>query len=377
MNKLQFSILKEQWNARVWQITLNGIKVQTPIFMPVWTKATIKGLILDLLQDPQRIGEWIEIINIILANTFHCYLRPGDKIIQESWWIQQFEQRPGLILTDSGWFQVFSLWLKDKKHINQAHKHDINMKLTEDGVKFHSPYDWSKHLFTPEGVVDIQCNFWSDIMMMLDVCSPANDDKDTIRSDMDMTHRRAQRAYTHFERKYNNSKWVLFPIIQWWWHKDLRDISLQALTPFAKDGIAVWWVSVWESRDKIEDIVQYLWPKLPKNKPRYLMGVWTPQDLLFAIEQGFDMFDCVLATRLGRHGVMFSDDGNLHITNARFKNDHEPFSTLSPKLSRYSRAYVHHLIKEWETLWWILLSVHNIVYLHKMLSDRKQKVLQS
>lgn len=249
------------------------------------------------------------------------------------------------------------------------------MKLKEEWVHFRSPYDGSKHIFTPENVVDIQNNFGSDIMMMLDVCSPADADKKTIHQHMDRTHRRAKRAFDHFMPQYDESRGVLFPIIQWWSHLDLREKSIQALTPFATDWIAVGWVSVGESKEKIQEVVAFTWPKLPKNKPRYLMGIGTPEDILHAIEQGFDMFDCVLATRLGRHSVMFSDEGNIHITNTKYKKDFSSFSKLSEWLGKYSKAYIHHLIKEKEMLGWILLSLHNILYLHQMLEKWKKDIL--
>lgn len=375
MTKLWFSIRKERGNARVWSITLNGVTLQTPIFMPVGTKATIKWLFLELLQDPYRIGEHNDIINLILANTFHLYLRPGDDIIKDAWWLHTFENRPWLILTDSGWFQVFSLGLENKNTTMWSHA--IGMKLKEEWVFFRSPYDGSKHIFTPENVVDIQNNFGSDIMMMLDVCSPANADKKTIHQHMDRTHRRAKRAYDHFMPKYNTSRGVLFPIVQWGSHLDLREQSIKMLTPLATDGIAVGWVSVWESKEKIQEVVAFTWPKLPKDKPRYLMGIWTPEDILHAVEQWFDMFDCVLATRLGRHGVMFSDEWKIHITNTKYRKDFSPFSTLSLWLSKYSKAYIHHLIKEKEMLGWILLSLHNILYLHHVLEKWKKNLLSN
>lgn len=374
MGKLNFKVIKQRGNARVWELSLNGTKLTTPIFMPVGTKATIKGLFLDVLQDPRYIGD-LEPIRCILANTFHCYLRPWDELIKNSWWLHTFENRGNLILTDSGGFQVFSLGLNKTADEDWKHTHAIRMKLKEEGVHFRSPHDGSKHFFSPENVVDIQSNFWSDIMMMLDVCSPAHADKKTVTKHMHMTHRRAQRAYDHFMPKYNETRWVLFPIVQWGIHKDLREESIEFLSKLAYDGIAVGWVSVGEEKEKIQEIVAFTGPKLPADKPHYLMGVGTPEDLLFAIEQGFDMFDCVLATRLWRHGVMFSEQGNVHIKNAKFKKDFSPICTFSPELSKYSKAYVHHLIREGEMLGWIILSLHNILYLHKLLEDWKKNML--
>ena len=178
MGKLDFKILKQKWNARVGQITLNGVTLTTPVFMPVGTKATIKGIALDMLKDPTYIGDQNP-ITLILANTFHLYLRPGDELIKKAGWLHEFEHwQDGLILTDSGGFQVFSLWLDSKR--TEGHSHNVKMKLMEEWVKFSSPYDGSKHMFTPEKVVDIQSNLGSDIMMVLDVCSPADADKKTI-----------------------------------------------------------------------------------------------------------------------------------------------------------------------------------------------------
>ena len=380
MSKLQFKILKQKWNARVWEITLNGITLKTPIFMPVGTKATIKGLILDILQDPKYIGTNIEPIKLILANTFHLYLRPGSKIIHDAWWLHNFENRKeGLILTDSWWFQVFSLGLANQKFNNEKHSHKVWMKLTEDGVKFTSPYDGSKHIFTPENVVDTQCEFWSDIMMVLDVCSPAWADKKTIEKHIAMTHRRAKRAFDHFKPKYDSVRGVLFPIVQWWSYLDLRKESADFLSQFAWDWIAIWWVSVGESKELIQEVVSYTAPLLPNDKPRYLMWVGTPEDLLYWIEQWIDMFDCVTATRLWRHGIAFSDHWNIKITNAKYKTD---YTSLTDNCDCYtcknfSKAYLCHLIREQETLWWALVWLHNIVYLNRILEDWKKNFLKN
>ena len=381
MNKLKFKILKQKWEARVWQITLNGVTLTTPVFMPVWTKATIKWMVLDMLKDPKYIWDLSE-IQLILANTFHLYLRPGDQLIKEAWWLHTFENRDKLILTDSGGFQVFSLGLGKNderwKMNNEWWWHDVKMKLTENGVKFRSPYDGSKHEFTPEGVVDIQCNFWSDIMMVLDVCSPTDATKTVIQKHMNMTHRRAKRAFDHFKPKYNDARGVLFPIVQWGIYKDLRQESVDFLSQYAWDGIAVGWVSVWEKKELIREIVEFTWPKLPADKPRYLMGVGVPGDILHAMDNGFDMFDCVLPTRLWRHGQAFCDDGNIKINNAKYTND---FTPLTPNCDCYTcknftKAYLHHLIKEKEMLWGILLSLHNIVYLHRLVEDWKKDMLK-
>ena len=375
-HKLQFKILKQRGNARVGEITLNGVTLQTPIFMPVGTKATIKGMILDLLRDPHYIGTNIEPIKLILANTFHLYLHPGSQLIKEAGGLHQFENRKdGLILTDSGGFQVFSLWLSKKQSENFSHQ--VKLKLTEDGVKFSSPYDGSKHFFSPENVVDTQIEFWSDIMMVLDVCSPWNEEKKRVERQMQMTHRWAKRAYDYFQEKYEQARGVLFPIVQGGSFLDLRQQSIDFLSPLARDGIAIGGVSVGEEKEKVQEVVAYTAPKLPQDKPRYLMGVGTPEDLLFGIEQGIDMFDCVSATRLGRHGIIFSDEGNIKITNARFAKDFTPLTSNCDCYACrcFTKAYFHHLLREKETLGGILLGLHNIVYLNRILEDWKKKML--
>ncbi|PZM87633.1 MAG: tRNA guanosine(34) transglycosylase Tgt [candidate division SR1 bacterium] len=376
MSKLDFKILKQKGNARVGEISLNGVRLQTPVFMPVGTKATIKGLILDILQDPKYIGQQIPPINLILANTFHLYLRPGSKIVQATGGLHQFENwKNGLILTDSGGFQVFSLGLSNQKFNDQKHTHKVGIKLTEEGVKFRSPYDGSKHIFTPENVVDTQIELGSDIMMVLDVCSPAGSDRRTIEKHIAMTHRRAKRAFDHFHPKYEEARGVLFPIVQGGSYLDLRTQSAEYLSQFARDGIAIGGVSVGESRELIEQVIAHTTPLLPQDKPRYLMGVGTPEDLRFAIEQGVDMFDCVAATRLGRHGIAFSDQGNIKITNSDFRTDFSPLTENCDcyTCKNFTKAYLCHLIREKETLGGSLVGLHNIVYLNRILEDwRKQ-----
>ena len=375
-NKLKFTILKQRGNARVGEIELNGVKIQTPIFMPVGTKATIKWLILDILRDSHYIWTHIEPIKLILANTFHLYLRPGNELIKAAGWLHKFENwEDGLILTDSGGFQVFSLWLAKKNE--WWFSHNVRMKLTEEWVRFSSPHDGSKHFFTPEKVVDIQSDFGSDIMMVLDVCSPGDADKKHTAKQMEMTHRWAKRAFEHFGPKYDETRGVLFPIVQWWTYLDLRQESLETLSQYARDGIAIGWVSVGEERSKVEEVIQYTAPKLPNDKPRYLMWVWTPEDFRFAIEQWIDMFDCVSATRLWRHGIIFSDEWNIKITNAKYARDFSPLtSNCDCYACRYlTKAYFHHLLREKEVLWWALLWLHNIVYLERILEDWKKKFL--
>ena len=365
--KLKFKVLATKWNARAGEFTLNGVTIQTPVFMPVWTKATIKGLILDLLRDPKYIKD-LPPINLILANTFHLFLHPWAETVQKAGWLHKFENWDQLILTDSGWFQAFSLakWKSGKSLA----------KLTPDGVKFRSPSDGSAHFFSPEWTVDTQCLLWSDIMMMLDVCSPAWITKKKYYYQMKTTHERARRQYEHFMKKYDETRGVLFPIVQWWTYEDLREESLAALLPFAHDGIAVWGVSVGESYEDICRVMHYIWPKLPEDTPRYIMGIWTPESVREAILAWFDMFDCVLPTRLGRHGTAMTDEWNIRLSNAKYKNDFTPLDDSDSFVSKhYTKAYLHHLVKENEMLWWILLSLHNIMYLHRLVTKMREEIL--
>ncbi len=406
MSKVQFRLVKEHGNARVGELTLNGVTLQTPVFMPVGTKATIKWLILDMLRDPRYIGDLPE-IKLILANTFHLYLRPGEDLIERAWWLHRFENRDGLILTDSWWFQVFSLGWNNTLQgdsFEQGHidwdKHSVGMKVTDEGVAFRSPHDGSKHFFSPEGTVDIQCALGSDIMMMLDVCSSAWASKQVYLRDMNRTHAWAERQYHHHQWKYDKVRWVLFPIVQWGTDLTLRQKSIDALSPFAPDWIAVWWVSVGEELELKRSVLAFCGPKLPAHTPRYAMGIWTPEDILYSISEWFDMFDCVLSTRLWRHWVAFGDSDTVSsrealssfsdnttsmelwwwktkLRNARYKEDFGPLHKYCPcyTCQNFSRAYLNHLVKEKEMLAGTLLSLHNIVYLHWMLEERKKDML--
>ncbi len=372
MSKLQFTVHWQSWYTRAWTFTLNGVTVQTPAFMPVWTKGTVKGIPLWLLQDPAYMGPNIP-NNIILNNTLHLYLRPGDKVVKEQGWVHQFIQRDKLILTDSGGFQVFSLGLSKTKTGKAL------VKIHEDSVVFTSPYDGSKHTFTPKGTVDIQCNLGSDIMMMLDVCAPVVDiSKKKVEHYMNQTHRRAKEQFEYMQTKYDQVKWVLFPIVQGWLYTDLRAQSIETLSAYARDGIAVGWLSVGETLEEMEAVLAHIAPLLPQDKPRYLMGVGTPESLLLWIKYGFDMFDCVAPTRLGRHGVAYKLGGNLKLTHARFRNDQETW--LAPDCQchtckTYTRGYLHHLFNEGEMLWWVLLSIHNLAYLQLLCQQQRNNII--
>lgn len=309
-------------------------------------------------------------VKLILANTFHLSLHPWSETIAKAWGLHAFEAWDGLILTDSGGFQVFSLWLsKQGKPL---------AKLKDDGVLFSSPYDGSSHMFSPTSVVDMQRQFGSDIMMMLDVCSPvAEITKETVEQQMKTTHRRAQEAYIYHMEGYDQHRGVLFPIVQWGLHTDLRQESAATLSAYAKDGIAIGGLSVGETKGEMHHILSDLMPHLPTDTPRYLMGVGTPADLRMAIEEGVDMFDCVMPTRLGRHGAAFSREWAVKLRNSQYKEDFSPLdSTCQCYTCRtFTKSYLYHLVKENEMLAATLLSLHNISFLHCMLEEWKRELL--
>lgn len=369
--KLQFTILKTKGKARVGKIELNGVQLTTPVFMPVATKATLKGIPLERLQS-DRLGS-NDPIKLILNNTYHLYLSPGDEHIKTYGGAHKFQNRDGLILTDSGGFQVFSLGLAKKDGSSLV-------KLQDDGVWFSSHHDGSKHFFSPTKVIDIQRNIGSDIMMMLDVCSPVDDiTKDEVTQQLAITHKRAKEAYEYHQAAYDQHKGVLFPIVQWGLYTDLREQSVRELTPYARDGIAIGWLSVGETKEELNGMLEFLSDKLPNDLPRYLMGVGTPEDLKHAIAQWIDMFDCVLPTRIGRHGSAFTREGTIKLRNAAYKDDLWPLEqTCTCHTCRtFTRAYLHHLVRQNEMLGASLLSFHNIAYLHNLLEEIKQEILDS
>ncbi len=370
-NKLKFEILKQKWKARVGKITLNWKSITTPVFMPVGTKATIKWMVLDMLNDSHYTGMekkmWI-----ILANTFHLYLSPWAQTVKHFGWLHTFQNWDWLILTDSGGFQVFSLWLDKRSPRNKS-----LVKLQDDGVWFSSPKDGSRHFFSPENVVDTQCDLWSDIMMVLDVCSPVHwANKKKVAQQMNLTHTWAKKAFDYFWQKYDDETWVLFPIVQGGLHQDLRMGSVDFLKNYAWDGIAVWWVSVWETKEEMYQVVDWVNEYLPEDKPRYLMWVWTPEDLTKTIYQWIDMYDCVLPTRLARHGMAFTSLGRVRIKNWEYKMSKEKLdpSCYCYACRNFTKWYLHHLFREKEILGGILLSLHNIVYLHNLVENIKEDI---
>ncbi|HSH01299.1 MAG TPA: tRNA guanosine(34) transglycosylase Tgt [Anaerolineae bacterium] len=321
----------------------------TPVFAPVGTQATVKAM---RPQDLHDLGA-----SLILSNTYHLYLRPGDDLVRDMGGLHQFMNWPGPILTDSGGFQVFSL--SDTRTIDA------------DGVTFKSHLDGSRHRFTPESSIAIQENLGADIIMAFDECPPPNE-RDYVIESLTRTHPWAERSLAAKTR----SDQALFGIVQGGIFRDLREQSAQFLIDLDLPGYAIGGLAVGETKAEMYQVIEWLNPVLPTNKPRYLMGVGTPEDLVNAVWRGIDIFDCVLPTRLARHNSAFVYGGRLNLRNAQFARDPEP---ISPDCTCYTcqnftRAYLRHLIKANEILGHILLSTHNIHFLLDLMRHIRQQI---
>lgn len=336
--------------ARTGVLTLPHGTVKTPVFMPVGTAATVKAVSKDELTD---IG-----FEIILANTYHLFLRPGADLIQEAGGLHGFSGWKRNFLTDSGGFQVFSL--------------SKLRKITEDGVTFQSHIDGSRHLFTPESVVQTQAKFNSDIQMQLDVCSGYGADKKEAERALKMTSAWTLRAKKEWEKlRGHGYEGVLFPIVQGNFFEDLRAQSADFVSSLDLPGIAIGGLSVGEPPETFAQFTQFTLPLLPEEKPKYIMGIGTPQYILEAVANGVDMFDCVLPTRNARNGSYFTRSGMLSIKQERFARD---FSPIDPECAckvcrTYTRAYLRHLFKEQEILSSMLASYHNLYFLHALIQE--------
>ncbi len=344
--------------ARAGKITTDHGEILTPIFMPVGTAATVKAV-------HQR-----ELVNdikaqIILGNTYHLYLRPGLDILERAGGLHKFNGWTGPILTDSGGYQVFSL--KDIR------------KISEEGVKFQSHIDGSRHLFTPESVMDIQRIIGADIIMAFDECAPYPCDYDYAKKSMEMTHRWLTRCINRFdstEGKYGYSQ-TLFPIVQGSTYKDLRIQSAEFIAEQNREGNAIGGLAVGEPAEKMYETIDYVNDILPKDKPRYLMGVGTPENILEGITLGIDMFDCVMPTRNARNGMLFTTQGIINIRNEKWKDDFTPIDeTLGGYVSTfYSRAYLRHLVKCDEILAAQIASVHNLTFYLWLVGQAREHIL--
>jgi len=337
--------------------------IETPVFMPVGTQGTVKGVRFEWLEDELD-------ARIILGNTYHLFLRPGIDVIRKLGGLHKFSSWNRSILTDSGGYQVFSLAKM--------------RKLTEEGVEFRSHIDGTKCFLSPEISMEVQGALDSEIVMAFDECPSGDAGHDAIRKSLDLTLRWARRSKESFEKVQTseaspvNGRQALFGIIQGAGHLDLRSESLQRTVEIGFDGYAIGGLSVGEEKDVMYGVLEHTAPQMPKDKPRYLMGVGTPEDLLEAISQGVDMFDCVLPTRNGRTGGAFTSRGKINIRNAKFIEDAGP---LDPECScsvcgRYSRAYLRHLYQAGEMAAPILISHHNLAfYLNTMRCARESITL--
>jgi queuine tRNA-ribosyltransferase len=357
--------------ARSCEIETSHGKIKTPVFMPCATSGSVKGISPEELN---KIG-----FQIILGNTYHLYLNPGERIIKKSGKIQKWMNWKKPVLTDSGGYQVFSL---GKNYNNfENHKEESLVKVTSRGVWFRSHKDNSKHLFTPESVIDIQRNLGSDILMVLDECTEYPATYERTRESLKRTHAWAKRAIDYW-KKTGHSNQAIFGIVQGSTHKDLRLESLDYISNLPFDGIAVGGVSVGEGKENMYKVIKWLSKKLPKDKPRYLMGVGEPEDIIFAINNGFDMFDCVLPTRLGRHGTVwitknYNKFQKIDLRKGKYLTDTNPImkNCGCPACSGgYSRAYISHLIKEKEMLGMRLASLHNLWVLNKLTEKLRENV---
>lgn len=365
----RFELKNTDKKARAWIFTTPHGSIETPVFMPVWTKSTVKWI-----QNTELNEMWAQ---IILNNTYHLYLRPGDKIIKHFGWIHKFSAYNKPMLTDSWGFQVFSLW--------NLRKWNSLVKITEDWVYFRSFIDGSKHFFNAENVMDIQSNLWADIIMAFDECAPGNSNWNYAKAAMERTHRWAIRSLEQVKK--NNKKrleeWsyeqALFPIIQWVTYDDLRIESTKFISSLDTHWVAIWWLSVWETKSEMYRILEVINPELPINKPRYLMWIWTPEDLIECIYRWIDMFDCVLPTRIWRHWTAFSSFWYIKITNQKYKLSDEKLdmSCDCKVCMNYSKWYLRHLVQENEMLWAQLLSYHNLYFLINLAKRSRNAILKN
>ncbi len=357
---MDFELQKEDLNsnARAGLITTAHGTIETPIFMPVGTVGSVKAVHFHELENDIK-------AQIILGNTYHLYLRPGMDIIEKAGGLHKFNGWKRPILTDSGGFQVFSL--------------SANRKLKEEGAYFRSHIDGSKHLFTPEGVVDIQRSIGSDIMMALDECPPGDSDYQYAKKSLALTLRWLCRGWDHYKAtdgKYGYSQ-AYFPIVQGCVYKDLRQESAKFVADLGADGNAIGGLAVGEPTEKMYEMIEIVNEILPKDKPRYLMGVGTPANILEAIERGVDMMDCVMPTRNGRNGMLFTKNGIMNMRNKKWADDFSPIEIdgASEVDRMYSRAYLRHLFVSQEILAMQIASIHNLAFYLWLVGEARSHIL--
>ena len=345
-------------NARAGIITTDHGTIETPIFMPVGTVGSVKAVHARELEEEVK-------AQIILGNTYHLYLRPGIEILEKAGGLHKFNSWKRPILTDSGGFQVFSL--------------SANRKLKEEGAYFRSHIDGSKHLFTPEGVVDIQRSIGADIMMALDECPPGDSDYSYAKKSLALTLRWLKRGWNHFnetEGKYGYRQ-TFFPIVQGCVYPDLRTESAKFVRDLGAEGNAIGGLAVGEPTEKMYEMIELVNEILPEDKPRYLMGVGTPANILEAIERGVDMMDCVMPTRNGRNGMLFTKNGIMNMRNKKWADDFNPIEIDgAAEVDRiYTRAYLRHLFVSQELLAMQIASIHNLAFYLWLVGEARKHIL--
>lgn len=371
MKAIDWKVTATDGKARTGTITTRRSVIETPVFMPVGTQGAVKGVRFEWLEEEQD-------ARIILGNTYHLFLRPGPDLIRKMGGLHKFTTWKRSFLTDSGGFQVFSLT-------------DLR-KLTEEGVEFRSHLDGSKQFLSPEVSMEIQADLGSEIVMVFDECPPGDAGRDATKKSLEMTARWAKRSKDRFDQLQNekldtgfvdlnenpfdlSGKQALFGIIQGAGHYDLREQSLALTTEIGFDGYAIGGLSVGEEKSVMYGVLDHITHQMPENAPRYLMGVGTPEDLIEAVSHGVDMFDCVMPTRNGRTGSVFTSRGKLNIRNAKFIDDNGPLDDECPcsVCRRYTRSYLRHLYQAGEMTASTLLSHHNLAFY----LDTMRKVRQS
>ncbi len=347
-----------QSDARTGEITTAHGKIQTPIFMPVGTCGSVKGVHFSELKQQVK-------AQIILGNTYHLYLRPGLDILNKAGGLHKFNTWDKPILTDSGGFQVFSL--------------TGIRKIKEEGCEFRSHIDGSKHFFTPENVMETERMIGADIMMAFDECPPGNSDYAYAKKSLGLTQRWLERCVKKFKETeplygYEQS---LFPIVQGCTYRDLRQDAAKHVADIGADGNAIGGLAVGEPTEVMYEMIEIVNDILPKDKPRYLMGVGTPQNILESIERGVDMFDCVMPTRNGRNAMLFTYQGTMNMKNKKWEYDFSPIDIEGCDVDRiYSKAYLHHLFKAQELLAMQIASIHNLAFYLRLVGDARKHIEQ-
>ena len=345
-------------DARAGIITTAHGQIKTPIFMPVGTVGSVKGVHFSELREQVK-------AQIILGNTYHLYLRPGLDIIRKAGGLHKFNTWDRPILTDSGGFQVFSL--------------TGIRKLREEGCEFRSHIDGSKHIFTPENVIDTQRIIGADIIMAFDECPPGQSDYQYAKKSLLMTQRWLDRCIKRFnetEPLYGHEQ-TLFPIVQGCTYKDLRVEAAKYIADKGADGNAIGGLAVGEPTEVMYEMIEVVNGILPKDKPRYLMGVGTPRNILEAIERGVDMFDCVMPTRNGRNAMLFTYEGTMNMRNKKWEDDFSPIDADGCDVDRiYSKAYLHHLFNAQELLAMQIASIHNLAFYLRLVTDAREHIIK-